>query len=99
MDNETLTAINQKHREEAEACLYDLLAHLLENSSLTWRKLCEGLENSTVRRKDVADAIRQKLEGIQCMWTEKHIVYMSVQVVCMTSSINILMLNVSNIIL
>ena len=67
VDNETLTAIGREHREKDEECLRDLLARCLQMSSLTWRKLCEVLEGTTVQRKNVADEIRQKFKGIQCM--------------------------------
>ena len=65
MDNETLTAIGREHREKDEECLRELLAHHLKMSSLTWRKLCEVLEGTTVGRKNVADEIRRKFKGIQ----------------------------------
>ena len=64
LDYDTLSTIRTDF-SNAQDCLREMLAKRLQlGNPLTWRELCKGLRNPTVRRDDVATKIENEL-GVQ----------------------------------
>ena len=64
LDQDTLSAIDTKHRGDVQVCLREMLTKRLQSGGpLSWRVLCDCLRSPTVRRDDVAEEIEQELGG------------------------------------
>ena len=64
LDQDTLSAIDTKHRGDVQVCLREMLAKRLQSGGpLSWRVLCDCLRSPTVRRHDVAAEIERGKGG------------------------------------
>ena len=64
LDQDTLSAIDTKHRGNAQVCLREMLTKRLQSGGpLSWRVLCDCLKSPTVRRDDVAEEIERGKGG------------------------------------
>ena len=64
LDQDTLSAIDSKHRGNVQVCLREMLIKRLQSGGpLSWRVLCDCLRSPTVKRLDVAEEIEQEKGG------------------------------------
>ena len=64
VDIETLQSISDRHRDDPDKCLLEMIVYSLKAFSLTWRDLCDCLRSPTVARNDVAEEIESDLKGV-----------------------------------